>query len=120
MRFQPRIVRRAPTDEGSRLRLIVTAVNSFLQKIYCSGGVVADETAKDARACHVQIPRRRHPSTIQLPLTRGSRLTKIKKLDGQEIRVGILFGGRSAEHGSSLQSRKTSSTPSTRTNTNLS
>ena len=36
--------------KGSRLRLVVTAVNSILwQKNYNSGGVVADETAKDAR-----------------------------------------------------------------------
>src|SRR6202171_3323039 len=42
--------------KGSRLRLVVTAVNSiFWQKNYCSGGVVADETAKDAHTCHVQV-----------------------------------------------------------------
>ncbi len=35
--------------KGSRLRLVVTAVNSILwQKNYCSGGIVAEETAKDA------------------------------------------------------------------------
>jgi putative CocE/NonD family hydrolase len=56
--------------KGSRLRLIVTAVNSISwQKNYCSGGVVADETAKDARTCHVQVYHdAAHPSTIQLPL----------------------------------------------------
>jgi uncharacterized protein len=56
--------------KGSRLRLIVTAVNSISwQKNYCSGGVVADETAKDARTCHVQIYHdAAHPSTIQLSL----------------------------------------------------
>jgi len=42
--------------KGSRLRLVVSAVNSILwQKNYCAGGLVADETAKDARTCHVQI-----------------------------------------------------------------
>jgi len=56
--------------KGSRLRLIVTAVNSISwQKNYCSGGVVAEETAKDARICHVQIHHdATHASTIQLPL----------------------------------------------------
>jgi putative CocE/NonD family hydrolase len=56
--------------KGSRLRLIVTAVNSISwQKNYCSGGVVADETAEDARTCHVQVYHdAAHPSTIQLPL----------------------------------------------------
>ena len=56
--------------KGSRLRLIVTAVNSiFWQKNYCSGGVVADETAKDAHTCNVQVYHdAQHPSAIQLPL----------------------------------------------------
>jgi putative CocE/NonD family hydrolase len=56
--------------KGSRLRLVVTAVNSiFWQKNYCSGGVVAEETAKDARTCHVQIYHDgEHASGIQLPL----------------------------------------------------
>ena len=56
--------------KGSRLRVVVTAVNSILwQKNYCSGGVVAEETAKDARTCHVQIYHdAEHASAIQLPL----------------------------------------------------
>ena len=56
--------------KGSRLRLVITAVNSILwQKNYCSGGVVADETAKDARTCNVQVYHDvRHRSAIQLPL----------------------------------------------------
>jgi putative CocE/NonD family hydrolase len=56
--------------KGSRLRLVVTAVNSiFWQKNYCSGGIVAEETAKDARTCHVQIYHDgEHASAIQLPL----------------------------------------------------
>jgi uncharacterized protein len=56
--------------QGSRLRLIVTAVNSILwQKNYCSGGIVAEETAKDARTCHVQVHHdAQHASSIQLPL----------------------------------------------------
>ena len=56
--------------KGSRLRLVVTAVNSILfQKNYCSGGVVAEETAKDAHTCSVQVYHdTEHPSAIQLPL----------------------------------------------------
>jgi uncharacterized protein len=56
--------------KGSRLRLVVTAVNSILwQKNYCSGGVVAEETARDAHTCNVQVYHdAEHPSAIQLPL----------------------------------------------------
>jgi putative CocE/NonD family hydrolase len=56
--------------KGSRLRLIVTAVNSIAwQKNYCSGGNVAEETGKDAHTCHVQIYHdAEHASVLQLPL----------------------------------------------------
>ena len=56
--------------KGSRLRLVVSALNSTaFEKNYCSGRVVAEETAKDARTCHVQVYHdATHPSTIQLPL----------------------------------------------------
>jgi len=56
--------------KGSRLRLIVSSPNSILwQKNYCSGGVVAEETAKDAHTCHVRVYHdAEHPSGIQLPL----------------------------------------------------
>jgi predicted acyl esterase len=56
--------------KGSRLRLVVTAVNSiFWQKNYCSGGIVAEETAKDARTCHVQVYHDAlHASSVKLPL----------------------------------------------------
>jgi uncharacterized protein len=56
--------------KGSRLRLVVSSPNSILwQKNYCAGGVVAEETAKDARTCHVQIYHdAAHASTLQLPL----------------------------------------------------
>jgi putative CocE/NonD family hydrolase len=56
--------------KGSRLRLVVSSPNSiFWQKNYCSGGVVADETAKDARTCHVQVYQdAEHDSAVQLPL----------------------------------------------------
>src|SRR4029077_8064201 len=56
--------------KGSRLCLVVSSPNSTQwQKNSCSGGVVAEETAKDARSCHVQVYHdASHPSTIQLPL----------------------------------------------------
>jgi putative CocE/NonD family hydrolase len=56
--------------KGSRLRLVVSSPNSTQwEKNYCSGGVVAEETAKDARTCHVQVYHdATHPSSIQLPL----------------------------------------------------
>jgi uncharacterized protein len=56
--------------KGSRLRLVVSSPNSIQwQKNYCSGGVVAEETAKDAHTCHVQLYHdATHPSSIQLPL----------------------------------------------------
>jgi uncharacterized protein len=56
--------------KGSRLRLVISALNSAaFEKNYCSGGIVAEETAKDARTCHVQVYHdATHPSSIQLPL----------------------------------------------------
>jgi len=68
--FNPGLFVARQLMKGSRLRLVVTAVNSISwQKNYCSGGVVAEETAKDARTCHVQAYHdAAHPSTIQLPL----------------------------------------------------
>jgi uncharacterized protein len=56
--------------KGSRLRLVITSPNSiFWQKNYCSGGVVAEETAKDARTAHVKVYHdATHASALQLPL----------------------------------------------------
>jgi uncharacterized protein len=56
--------------KGSRLRLVVYSPNSiFWQKNYNSGGVVADETAKDARAARVKVYHdATHASAMQLPL----------------------------------------------------
>jgi putative CocE/NonD family hydrolase len=56
--------------KGSRLRLVVTPPNSInWQKNYNSGGVVADETAKDARTAHVKVYHdAEHASAIDLPL----------------------------------------------------
>lgn len=56
--------------KGSRLRLIVTSPNSiYLQKNYNSGGVVANETAKDAHTAHIKILHDgEHASTLEAPL----------------------------------------------------
>ena len=68
--FNPGLFVARKLMKGSRLRLVVSSPNSiFWQKTYCSGGVVADETAKDARTCHVKIYHdANHASAIQLPL----------------------------------------------------
>jgi putative CocE/NonD family hydrolase len=62
--------------KGSRLRLVVYSPNSiFWQKNYNSGGVVADETAKDARAARVKVYHDvQHASAIQLPLRESPAL----------------------------------------------
>jgi putative CocE/NonD family hydrolase len=56
--------------KGSRLRLLIACPNTRdLEKNYNSGGVVADETAKDARTAHVMLYHdARHPSRLQLPV----------------------------------------------------
>jgi predicted acyl esterase len=54
--FNPGLFIARKLMKGSRLRLVVSSPNSiFWQKNYCSSGVVVDETAKDARACHVKV-----------------------------------------------------------------
>ncbi len=56
--------------KGSRLRLVVSCPNSIdFEKNYNSGGVVAGETAKDARTAHVAIYHdARHPSALEIPI----------------------------------------------------
>jgi putative CocE/NonD family hydrolase len=55
---------------GSRLRLVIRAPNTiYLQKNYNSGGVVAEETAADARTAHVTLYHNAaHPSVLTLPV----------------------------------------------------
>jgi uncharacterized protein len=62
--FSRRIAKR------SRLRLLIASPNTrFLEKNYNSGGVVADETAKDARTAHVTVYHdAKHSSHIELPV----------------------------------------------------
>ena len=58
--------------KGSRLRLVVSCPNSAgVQKNYNSGGVVSDETAKDARTAHVTLYHdAEHPSALEIPIVR--------------------------------------------------
>jgi putative CocE/NonD family hydrolase len=61
--------------KGSRLRLVVSAVNSiFAEKNYNSGGVVAEENAKDARTAHIQIHHdATHASVLQVPIANAGK-----------------------------------------------
>lgn len=56
--------------KGSRLRLVVTAPNSiYFEKNYNSGGVVAEETAKDAHTAHIKVLHdAQHASVLDVPL----------------------------------------------------
>ncbi len=58
--------------KGSRLRLILGSPNDpGLEKNYNSGGVVADETAKDAHTAHIVIYHdAQHPSTLEIPVVK--------------------------------------------------
>src|SRR5262249_16875258 len=56
--------------KGSRLRLLVHCINSiFSQKNYNGGGVVADETARNAKTAHVTLLHdAAHPSALEIPI----------------------------------------------------
>ncbi|HXA92384.1 MAG TPA: CocE/NonD family hydrolase [Steroidobacteraceae bacterium] len=61
---------------GERLRLVIAPLGriietTFVQKNYQGGGVVAEESAKDARAVTVRLFHdRSHPSTLSVPIGR--------------------------------------------------
>ena len=57
-------------QKGSRLRLVISSPNTPDQeKNYNSGGVVADETEKDARTAHINlIHDADHPSALVIPV----------------------------------------------------
>ena len=59
-------------SKGSRLRLLLKSPNSYsLQKNYNSGGVVADESAKDARTARITLYHdAQHPSVLELPVVK--------------------------------------------------
>lgn len=58
--------------KGSRLRLILSCPNTiFLEKNYNSGGVVAEESGKDAHVAHVSLYHDdEHPSCLEIPVVR--------------------------------------------------
>lgn len=58
--------------KGSRLRLLLASPNSiYVEKNYNSGGVVAEETGKDAHTAHVTLYHDSdHPSALELPLVK--------------------------------------------------
>jgi len=58
--------------KGSRLRLVFTSPNSIqLEKNYNSGGVVAEESGKDARTAHISLYHdAQHQSYLELPIVR--------------------------------------------------
>jgi putative CocE/NonD family hydrolase len=58
--------------KGSRLRLVLNSPNSiYLEKNYNSGGVVAEESGKDARTAHVTLYHDSdHPSSLELPMVK--------------------------------------------------
>lgn len=57
--------------QGSRLRLVIRALNSiYWQKNYNSGGDVSAESAQDARIAHVTLFHDvEHPSVLELPVS---------------------------------------------------
>jgi predicted acyl esterase len=60
--------------KGSRLRLVVQSVNSiYAEKNYQGGGVVAKESARDARTAHIALYHdAKHPSALELPVVAGT------------------------------------------------
>jgi putative CocE/NonD family hydrolase len=65
-------------ERGHRLRLVIAPVGRidmvFVQKNYNGGGVVADESAADARAVTVKLFHdKAHPSALYVPLGQGER-----------------------------------------------
>jgi len=59
--------------KGSRLRLMLRSPNSIqLEKNYNSGGVVANESAKDAHTAHIAVYHNAdHASYLELPISRA-------------------------------------------------
>ncbi len=58
--------------KGSRLRIVVEALNSpDSEKNYNSGGAVENETGRDARTAHITLYHdARHPSVLEVPITK--------------------------------------------------
>lgn len=61
--------------QGSRIRLVIGPINHFnMQKNYNSGGVVAQESGKDARPVTVRLLHdAKHPSALYMPIGAGAK-----------------------------------------------
>lgn len=59
-------------SKGSRLRLVLTCPNSiYIEKNYNSGGIVEQESGKDARVAHVTVYHdAEHPSVLEVPVVK--------------------------------------------------
>jgi len=59
-------------SQGSRLRLVLSCVNSiYFEKNYNSGGNVESESGKDARVAHVSLYHdAEHPSVLEIPIVK--------------------------------------------------
>ena len=59
-------------SKGSRLRLLLISPNSSaLEKNYNGGGIVAEESAKDARTAHITVYHdAAHPSVLEIPVVK--------------------------------------------------
>jgi putative CocE/NonD family hydrolase len=68
-------------SKGSRLRLVFGPVkNPYFEKNYNSGGVVAEETAKDARKAVITLYHdKKHPSSLILPIYKTTKDNRDKK-----------------------------------------
>lgn len=57
-------------EKGSSIRIVINSPNNIVtQKNYCSGGVIAKETAKDAKTAHVKIySDKKHSSFLTIPI----------------------------------------------------
>jgi len=61
--------------KGSRLRLVFWSPNSIhLEKNYNSGGVVAEESGKDAKTAHITLYHDSdHPSYVEIPVVKSKK-----------------------------------------------
>ena len=78
--------------EGSFLRLVVTCPNTiFQQKNYNSGGVVAEETATEARVAHVKVYHSaEYPSRLTLPIQIAADNEEASKTNQSGVGAGIV------------------------------
>ena len=63
----------ASSAKGSRLRLVdqLAELDFYVEKNYNSGGVVANESGKDARTAHITLYHdTEHPSALEIPVVR--------------------------------------------------